>query len=215
MGHPPKIQGVPEAILVQIVEADPTATLEEIGGELFRRTGTQRQDPKTLATLPIPVPTGAAAAPGQTAYVPLGQLASIEVAPGPNQISRENGKRRIVITSNVRGHDLGSFVEELRERVGREIKLPEGYWVNYGGTFEQLISASQRLSVVVPAVLVLIFGLLFMAFGSGRDAAIVFSGVPLALTDGVAALWLRDIPLSISAGVGFMPFPVWRCSTAW
>ncbi|HAW23796.1 MAG TPA: CusA/CzcA family heavy metal efflux RND transporter, partial [Pseudomonas sp.] len=103
-------------------------------------------------------------------YVPLGQLASIEVAPGPNQISRENGKRRIVITSNVRGRDLGSFVEELRERVSREITLPEGYWVNYGGTFEQLISASQRLSVVVPAVLVLIFGLLFMAFGSGRDA---------------------------------------------
>lgn len=164
----------------------------------------QRQDPKALATLPIPVPTGAAAAPGQAAYVPLGQLASIEVAPGPNQISRENGKRRIVITSNVRGRDLGSFVEELRERVSREITLPEGYWVNYGGTFEQLISASQRLSVVVPAVLVLIFGLLFMAFGSGRDATVVFSGVPLALTGGIAALWLRDIPLSISAGVGFI-----------
>ncbi|CEI04127.1 Protein HelA [Pseudomonas aeruginosa] len=164
----------------------------------------QRQDPKALATLPIPVSTGMAAGLGQAAYVPLGQLASIEVAPGPNQISRENGKRRIVITSNVRGRDLGSFVEELRERVSREITLPEGYWVSYGGTFEQLISASQRLSVVVPAVLVLIFGLLFMAFGSGRDAAIVFSGVPLALTGGVAALWLRDIPLSISAGVGFI-----------
>ena len=164
----------------------------------------QRQDPKALATLPIPVPAGAAAGLGQAAYVPLGQLASIEVAPGPNQISRENGKRRIVITSNVRGRDLGSFVEELRERVSREITLPEGYWVNYGGTFEQLISASQRLSVVVPAVLVLIFGLLFMAFGSGRDATVVFSGVPLALTGGVAALWLRDIPLSISAGVGFI-----------
>ena len=91
-----------------------------------------------------------------------------------------------------------------RERVSREITLPEGYWVNYGGTFEQLISASQRLSVVVPAVLVLIFGLLFMAFGSGRDATVVFSGVPLALTGGIAALWLRDIPLSISAAIGFI-----------
>src|SRR3546814_3530446 len=101
----------------------------------------------------------------------------MERAPGRNQIRRENGKRRIVITSNVRGRDLGWFVEELRERVSREITLPEGYWVNYGGTFEQLISASQRLSVVVPAVLVLIFGLLFMAFGSGRDATVVFSGV--------------------------------------
>jgi cobalt-zinc-cadmium resistance protein CzcA len=168
-----------------------------------------RQDPQALAELPIPVPTDAAAgfgqaAPGQAAYVPLGQVASIAVAAGPNQISRENGKRRIVITSNVRGRDLGSFVAELRARVSREVALPEGYWVDYGGTFEQLISASQRLSVVVPAVLVLIFGLLFMAFGSGRDATVVFSGVPLALTGGVAALWLRDIPLSIAAGVGFI-----------
>ncbi|HCB42312.1 MAG TPA: CusA/CzcA family heavy metal efflux RND transporter [Pseudomonas sp.] len=164
----------------------------------------QRQDPKALASLPIPVPTGIAAGLGQAAYVPLGQLASIEVTLGPNQISRENGKRRVVVTSNVRERDLGSFVEELRERVSRQIELPDGYWVDYGGTFEQLISAGQRLSVVVPVVLVMIFGLLFMAFGSGRDALIIFSGVPFALTGGVAALWLRDIPLSISAGVGFI-----------
>jgi len=136
--------------------------------------------------------------------VPLGQLASIEVAPGPNQISRENGKRRVVVTSNVRGRDLGSFVEEVRVQVNRQIELPAGYWVDYGGTFEQLIAAGQRLSVVVPVVLFMIFGLLFMAFGSGRDAAIIFSGVPLALTGGVVALWLRDIPFSISAGVGFI-----------
>src|SRR5690606_819226 len=97
-----------------------------------------------------------------------------------------------------------SFVQELQNRVDRQIELPEGYWVDYGGTFEQLISAGQRLAVVVPVVLIIIFGLLFMAFGSGKDAAIVFSGVPLALTGGVAALWLRDIPLSISAGVGFI-----------
>ena len=159
----------------------------------------QRQDPKALAALPVPVP--AAAGGG---YVPLAQLAQIEIAPGPNQVSRENGKRRVVVTANVRGRDLGSFVDELRARVAADIELPEGYWIEYGGTFEQLISASQRLSVVVPLVLVMIFGLLFMAFGSGKDAAIVFSGVPLALTGGVLALWLRDIPFSISAGVGFI-----------
>ncbi|HCG1148535.1 TPA: CusA/CzcA family heavy metal efflux RND transporter [Pseudomonas aeruginosa] len=164
----------------------------------------RRQDPKVLESLPIPIPADIAAGLGQAAYVPLGQLASIEVAPGPNQISRENGKRRVVVTSNVRGRDLGSFVEEVRVQVNRQIELPAGYWVDYGGTFEQLIAAGQRLSVVVPVVLFMIFGLLFMAFGSGRDAAIIFSGVPLALTGGVVALWLRDIPFSISAGVGFI-----------
>ncbi|AWT16677.1 TPA: CusA/CzcA family heavy metal efflux RND transporter [Stenotrophomonas maltophilia] len=162
-----------------------------------------RQDTRTLASLPVAVAVGASSGE-QRAFVPLGQLAKVEVAPGPNQVSRENGKRRVVITSNVRGRDLGSFVEELREKVGQEVQLPEGYWIEYGGTFEQLISASKRLSVVVPVVLVMIFGLLFMAFGSGKDAAIVFSGVPLALTGGVVALWMRDIPLSISAGVGFI-----------
>ena len=184
-----------------------------IAGQLFegdrrfdivvRLPEAQRQNPQALASLPIPVPA-AVAGGGQATYVPLHQLASIEVVPGPNQISRENGKRRVVVTSNVRGRDLGSFVEELRDQVSARIELPEGYWVDYGGTFEQLISAGQRLSVVVPVVLVMIFGLLFMAFGSARDAAIVFTGIPLALTGGVAALWLRDIPFSISAGVGFI-----------
>jgi cobalt-zinc-cadmium resistance protein CzcA len=136
--------------------------------------------------------------------VPLSAVATIAVELGPNQVSRENGKRRVVITSNVRGRDLGSFVEELRGKVAAEVVLPAGSWVEYGGTFEQLISAGQRLSVVVPVVLVMIFGLLFMAFGSAKDAAIVFSGVPLALTGGVLALWLRGIPFSISAGVGFI-----------
>ena len=164
----------------------------------------QRQDLKVLASLPIPLPAGLAGVDGRGTYVPLGQVAKADIAPGPNQVSRENGKRRVVITSNVRGRDLGSFVEELRERVASDVSLPEGYWVEYGGTFEQLISASRRLSIVVPVVLVMIFGLLFMAFGSAKDAAIVFSGVPLALTGGVIALWLRGIPLSISAGVGFI-----------
>jgi len=131
-------------------------------------------------------------------------VAHIELSTGPNQISRESGKRRVVITANVRDRDLGSFVEELRATVAAEVSLPEGYWINYGGTFEQLISAGQRLQIVVPIVLLMIFGLLFMAFGSVKDAAVIFSGVPLALTGGVLALWLRDIPFSISAGVGFI-----------
>ena len=167
----------------------------------------QRQNIKFLSALPIPLPastTDLRATSNSPTYVPLGEVAQIEIAPGPNQISRENGKRRVVITSNVRGRDLGSFVDELRVRVGEEIELPEGYWIEYGGTFEQLISAGQRLSVVVPVVMVMIFGLLFMALGSAKDAAIVFSGVPLALTGGVLALMLRGIPFSISAGVGFI-----------
>lgn len=123
---------------------------------------------------------------------------------GPNQISREDGKRRIVVTANVRGRDLGSFITEVQRKVGAQVELPTGYWITYGGAFEQLISAAQRLQLVVPAALLLIFGLLYALFRSVKDAAIVFSGVPLALTGGVAALLLRGMPLSISAGVGFI-----------
>jgi cobalt-zinc-cadmium resistance protein CzcA len=168
-----------------------------------------RQDLKVLAALPIPLPASAGRNEGGSAaqlpgIVPLSAVANIAIELGPNQVSRENGKRRVVITANVRGRDLGSFVEELQNKVASDITLPEGTWVEYGGTFQQLISASERLTVVVPAVLVMIFGLLFMAFGSLKDATIVFSGVPLALTGGVLALWLRGIPFSISAGVGFI-----------
>ena len=164
-----------------------------------------RGDVERLKSLPIPLPESAQSLSGSAAaFVPLGELATLEIAPGPNQISRENGKRRVVITANVRGRDLGGFVEELRGKVTENVSIPEGYWVQYGGTFEQLISASNRLKIVVPVSLVVIFGLLFMAFGSARDAITVFSGVPLALTGGVLALWLRDIPFSISAGVGFI-----------
>ena len=155
-----------------------------------------REDVNALARLPISLPG--------KGYITLGEVASLETAPGPNQVSRENGKRRAVVTANVRGRDLGTFVGEARERIGAGIKLPEGYWLDYGGTFEQLASAAARLQVVVPVSLLLIFGLLFMTFGSAKDAALVFSGVPLALTGGVLALWLRDIPLSISAGIGFI-----------
>ncbi|MDX2142486.1 MAG: CusA/CzcA family heavy metal efflux RND transporter [Rhodospirillaceae bacterium] len=137
-------------------------------------------------------------------FIPLGEVATIELTQSPNQISRENGKRRIVITANVRGRDLGSFITDLQNSVRAQVELPAGYWIDFGGTFKQLISASQRLQIVVPVALLLIFMLLYTAFGSTKDALIVFSGVPLALTGGVMAIWLRDIPLSISAGVGFI-----------
>ncbi|HEY8587021.1 MAG TPA: CusA/CzcA family heavy metal efflux RND transporter [Rhodanobacter sp.] len=162
----------------------------------------QRSRLEALGALPIPLPARSDPSPPTT--VPLGEVAHIELSTGPNQISRESGKRRVVVTANVRGRDLGSFVEELRDTVAAEVALPTGYWINYGGTFEQLMSASQRLQIVVPITLLMIFGLLFMAFGSARDAAVIFTSVPLALTGGVLALWLRDIPFSISAGVGFI-----------
>ena len=177
-----------------------------------------RSDIDAMGALPIPLPRMASAAPvlpaglgqglaqpdGDTInFVPLSEVAQIEIAPGPNQITRENGKRRVVITSNVRGRDLGSFVAEVQERLAT-VEIPTGYWLEYGGTFEQLESASRRLQIVVPIALLLIFGLLFMSFGDARDAFLVFTGVPLALTGGVFALWFRDIPLSISAGIGFI-----------
>ena len=160
-----------------------------------------RENVSRLERLNIPLPDNGE---GRTEFIPLRELADIELTIGPNQISRENGKRRIVVTANVRGRDLGSFISEVQELVRNEAAIPPGYWVQYGGTFEQLISAANRLSLVVPLVLVLIFGLLLALFRSVGDAAIVFSGVPLALTGGVAALLLRDLPLSISAGVGFI-----------
>ena len=156
-----------------------------------------RQDPFVLQRLPIQLPGG-------LGTVPLSEIAKIEQTTGPNQISREDAKRRAVVTTNVRGRDLGSFIGELRESIDRDIELPPGYWIDYGGTFEQLQSASTRLQIVVPLALLLIFGLLVALFKSWKDAAIVFSGVPLALTGGIAALLLRGIPFSISAGVGFI-----------
>ncbi|MCR9107114.1 MAG: CusA/CzcA family heavy metal efflux RND transporter [Gammaproteobacteria bacterium] len=155
-----------------------------------------RNDLAELERLPIPLPGGQ--------YVPISEVASLELAPGANQISRENGKRRLVVSTNVRGRDLGGFVAEAQRQIEDKVSMLPGYWLGYGGTFEQLQSASQRLSVLVPVTLVMIFALLMVTFGSARDAALVFSGVPLALTGGVIALWARDIPLSITAGVGFI-----------
>ena len=162
-----------------------------------------RQDIRTLENLPLMLPDPGQIG-GEPRYLPLGEVARVELAPAPAQISRENGKRRVVVTANVRGRDLGSFVEDAQSRINGEVDLPAGYWLDYGGTFEQLQSASQRLAIVVPVTLLLILGLLLMAFGSLKDALIIFTGVPLALTGGVAMLWLREMPLSISAGVGFI-----------
>lgn len=174
-----------------------------------------RGDLEALKRLPIPLPLisspetiddaatlGLITKPPST--IPLQAVADIETTLGPNQISRENGKRRVVVTANVRGRDLGSFVQEVQNAVAQQVDIPAGYWVGYGGTFEQLISARNRLMIVVPLTLLIIFGLLFTAFNSAKDAALVFSGIPLALTGGVAALALRGLPLSISAVVGFI-----------
>lgn len=157
------------------------------------------QDIDSLRLLPIPLPMD-----GDVNYIPLGEVATLILAPGPNQINRENSKRNAVVSANVRGRDLGSFVIELQQRVEDEISIPPGYWVDYGGSFERLQSASRRLMIVVPLALALIFALLYGTFSSARDALIIFSAIPLSLTGGVLALWLRDIPLSISAGVGFI-----------
>jgi cobalt-zinc-cadmium resistance protein CzcA len=187
---------------------------------LVRLPEALRNDLDALQRIPVPLPgfesvleTAALRGYGRTSvppagrgasFIPLSAVARFELAPGPNQISREDGKRRVVVTANVRGRDLGSFVEGAQQTILENVKIPPGYWIAWGGQFEQLLSAGRTLRVVVPVSLLLIVGLLFASFGSIREALIVFSGVPLALTGGVGALLLRDIPLSISAGVGFI-----------
>ena len=175
-----------------------------------------RVDVDAIRSLPIPLPPASESQAqsvkavlgnsplARMRYIQLSAVASIDIAPGPNQISREDGKRRVVVTANVRERDLGSFVSEAQRAVAEKVKLPAGYWIGWGGQFEQLVSATKRLAIVVPIALLLIFLLLFMSLGSAANAALVFSGVPLALTGGVIALLLRGIPLSISAGIGFI-----------
>jgi cobalt-zinc-cadmium resistance protein CzcA len=176
-----------------------------------------RRDVEALEFLPIPLPDRNSERENEAAfasytlssdtdpgYVPLGTLAKISIAEGPNQISRENGKRRVVVQTNVRGRDIGSFVAEAQEKIDAGVKLPAGYWMTWGGQFENLIAAKERLQVVVPIALLLIFLMLFATFNSLKDSVLVFTGIPLALTGGILSLWFRDIPLSISAGVGFI-----------
>ena len=162
-----------------------------------------RSDLEQLKRLPIALPQGAAAE-GRARFIPLGEVASLHVAPGPNQISREDGKRRIVISANVRGRDIGSFVADATQQLQAQVAIPAGYWTSWGGQFEQLQSATKRLELVVPVALALVFVLLFAMFGNVKDGLLVFSGIPFALTGGIVALWLRDIPMSISAAVGFI-----------
>ena len=211
--------------VASVQQALRVATAGEVAGQIFegdrrfdivvRLPELLRTDLDALARLPIPLPAGILREIDGDAdmlglinspphSIPLQELAEIQITTGPNQISRENGKRSVVVTANVRERDLGSFVQDVQAAVARDVQLPAGYWVSYGGTFEQMITATQRLSIVVPLTLIIIFGLLFMAFNSAKDAALVFSGVPLALTGGIAALVLRDMPLSISAAVGFI-----------
>ena len=156
----------------------------------------QRSSIEDVRALTIPVPDGPA--------VPLSQLARVELRPGPNQIQREDAKRRLTVGFNVRGRDVESVVLELQQKINDQIKFPTGYYVSYGGQFENLIEARDRLSIAVPGALALIFGLLFLTFGSVRQSLLIFSAIPLAAIGGVLALWLRDMPFSISAGVGFI-----------
>ena len=183
---------------------------------VVRLPDTIRRDLEAIENLPVPLPpeddavsttsgeTVPAAAPSRVGFVPLGAVARITLEEGPNQISRENGKRRVVVQANVRGRDLGSFVADAQARIDATVKLPAGYWTEWGGQFENLIAAQRRLAVVVPLALGLIFGLLFMFFGQVKNAVLVFTGVPLALTGGVVALAIRGIPFSISAAIGFI-----------
>ena len=187
-----------------------TALGGDVAGTLFegdrradivvRLPESERTDIDGLKYLPVTVGEG----DDGSRVVPLQELVTLTENMGVNQVNRENGKRRLVVTANVRGRDLGSFVDDVRAAVGEDLDVPAGYWIEYGGTYQKLQSASERLMIVVPLTLVMIVGLLILALGSVRDALVIFAGVPLALTGGVLALTLRDIPFSISAAVGFI-----------
>src|SRR5262249_36372392 len=155
-----------------------------------------RADVESLGGLPVALPQGGT--------IPLRDVVSFDFSEGPNQVGRENGKRRVVVTAEVRGRDIGSVVAEAQEKIAVAVSMPAGYWLRWGGQFETFEMARQRLVVVVPLCFALIFLLLLGAMGSARDALLAFSAVPLALTGGVAALWLRGMPFSISAAVGFI-----------
>ena len=191
----------------QVFEGDRRFDLMVRLPEAFRR------DIRTLRNLPVPLPSepgefapiGAGAEPASSfTFLPLESVADVKLVEGPNQVSRENGKRRIVVQANVRGRDIGSFVAEAEARIAREVELPPGAWLEWGGQFENLVAAKARLAVVVPVCFVVIFVLLYSTLRSVRYATMVFTGVPLALSGGIATLWLRGMPFSISAAVGFI-----------
>ena len=163
---------------------------------VIRLSDAERANFDTLGQTPVPTPSGA--------FVPLASVTDIRVADGPNQISRENGKRRVVVQANVRGRDVASVVADAQAGIAKDVRLPAGIFLEWGGQFENLASARDRLMLVVPACFALILLLLYGALGSARDAAIVFSSIPLALVGGVTALMLRGMPFSISAAVGFI-----------
>jgi heavy metal efflux system protein len=169
---------------------------------VVRLADAARNDIEGLKNLPVSLPEMSPNASAAT--IPLRQLATFHVSEGPNQVSRDNGKRRIIVATDVRGRDIGSLVEEAQAKIAEQVKLPPGYWIAWGGQFENFVAARQRLMIAIPVCFGLIFLLLLTALGSARDALLVFSAVPLALTGGVAALWLRDITFSISAAVGFI-----------
>ncbi len=182
--------GLGGEVVGQLIEGDKRFGITvQLPGEI-------RNDPQRIEAIMVSLPSGGS--------VPLSSLATIRNVPAPAQISRENGKRRVIVQLNVRGRDLGSFVTEAKQKIDQEVDLKEGYYLNWGGQFENLQQASNRLMIVVPMALALIFALLYTTFGSLKQALMIFTGVPLAITGGVIALTLRGLPFSISAGVGFI-----------
>lgn len=159
-----------------------------------------RENPIALGNLPLLLPQK----DGTASFVPLKEVASLKSTEGLNEISRENGKRVTIVEANVRGSDLGTFVAKAKEKIASQAKIPPGYWLEWGGQFENLVSARNHLTLVVPLCFLLILALLYTSLHSLKEALMVFSGVPMALTGGILALWLRDIPFSISAAVGFI-----------
>jgi cobalt-zinc-cadmium resistance protein CzcA len=197
--------------IAEVQELIATATAGRQAGVMFegdrrfdivvRLPEALRADIEFLKRLPVPLPKRDGA---RASYVTLAEIASFDTAPGPNQLSREQGKRRVVVTVNMRDRDIGSFVGEAQQAILKGVQLPAGYWLAWGGQFENLQNAAQRLKVVVPASLALVFALLFLMFNNARDGLLVFTGIPFALTGGIFALWMRGIPMSISAAVGFI-----------
>jgi cobalt-zinc-cadmium resistance protein CzcA len=186
--------------LVESIVAGKEAGLVYEGEQRFnlvvRLEDETSRDIETIKSLLVPAPNGA--------RVPLSQLADVQLVEGPAQISREDTRRRIGVELNVRGRDIGSFVAEAQEKIEQQVKLPPGYYLTWGGTFENLQRASARLLIVVPLALFLIFVLLFTTFGSIRQALLIYTGIPFAVVGGIFALLLRGMPFSISAGVGFI-----------